>query len=648
MHGTEEHVVGATVTAVHFLCLIPLLPFLGAASCLLLGRRLGHSLVGVLASGVIAGSFFLSLYAFLQLTSLPSGAALIENVYPWIHAGSLQIDVAFRVDALSAVMLLIVTGVGFLIHLYSLGYMHDEPRFSRYFGYLNLFTGAMLVLVLADSLPLLFVGWEGVGLCSYLLIGFWFSEEANAIAGKKAFVVNRIGDAGFLLGTFLLFWSLGDGPHSLRFTEIAQHVAEIDPTILTIIGLLFFVGATGKSAQLPLFVWLPDAMAGPTPVSALIHAATMVTAGVYLIARMNFLYLLTPTAMSVIAIVGAATALFAATIGLMQQDIKKVLAYSTVSQLGYMFLAVGVGAFGAGILHVMTHAFFKGLLFLGSGSVIHGMGGEQDMRKMGGLREIMPTTYRTFLIGTLAIAGIPGLAGFFSKDAILAATVASGNYSLWVVGVVAAGMTSFYMFRLLFLTFFGECRADEGTRKHIHESPSVMTIPLMVLAFLSIVGGYVAIPLHALWGDLFGEFLSPVLGHFHGEHLSVATELGLMAASVGVAIAGAALAYLFYIQRPDIPASLASTFAPVHRLVSNKYYIDEIYDAFVVAPILAFSRVLWRWIDVGVIDAVVNGTAAAVQMAGDSWRRLQSGNVQHYAAYMLFGAIVLLGFYGFR
>ena len=645
MHEVATHAPAAgSIVSAGYLWLILALPLLGVLFNLFLGKRAGKGAVSLVAPGVVAGAFGIACYAFAQLLSLPAGSALTQTLYPWIHAGSLTVDVAFRFDALSGTMVMIVTGVGFLIHVYSVGYMHDDERYSRYFTYLNLFTLAMLILVMGDSLPLLFVGWEGVGVCSYLLIGFWFTEEANAVAGKKAFVVNRIGDAGFLLAVFLLFWNLG-GANGLRFEEIAARVHEIPPHVLTAVALLLFVGATGKSAQLPLYVWLPDAMAGPTPVSALIHAATMVTAGVYLIARMSFLYVLVPGALEVVAVVGALTALFAATIGLVQTDIKKVLAYSTVSQLGYMFLAVGVGAFSAGIFHLMTHAFFKGLLFLGSGSVIHGMGGEQDMRKMGGLRRFMPTTYRTFFVGTLAIAGIPGLAGFFSKDLILAAAFAEGHVGLWFMGVLAAGMTAFYMFRLLFMTFYGECRADDETRHHIHESPRTMTIPLVILAVLSVVGGYIALPMHLLWGDQFGHFLAPVLAGHAEHHLSIPLELGLMATSVSFAASGIALAYFFYVARPELPGQLAEQARALHTLLVNKYYVDEIYEAVIVRPVVQGSRLLWRWFDVAVVDGAVNGAASVVAGNARLWRRVQTGNVQHYAASLLVGAALVMAYY---
>jgi NADH-quinone oxidoreductase subunit L len=640
-----------TATAVSFLWLIPALPTIGVLFNGFCGARAGKGAVSVVGPGVVGAAFIVGCYAFYRLVSLPAGSALTERLYPWITAGTLQVDVAFRIDALSAIMVAVVSGVGFLIHVYSIGYMADDAGYARYFTYLNLFTLAMLTLVLADNLPLLFVGWEGVGLCSYLLIGFWFDKEANASAGKKAFVVNRIGDAGFLLGIFVLFWSLGGGTHSLSFPEIAAHVKAIPLDTVTVIALLLFVGATGKSAQLPLYVWLPDAMAGPTPVSALIHAATMVTAGVYMIARLHFLYILSPTALAVVATVGALTALFAASIGLMQNDIKKVLAYSTVSQLGYMFLAVGVGAFGAGIFHLMTHAFFKGLLFLGAGSVIHGMGGEQDMRNMGGLRHHQPITFWTMLVATLAITGMPGFAGFFSKDAILAEAMGSpfGSPWLWALGIAAAGLTSFYMFRLLFMSFFGECRADERTRQHVHESPPAMAMPLIVLAILSVVGGYVGLPAHWLWGNRFEAFVEPVLGASpEGAHLSLATEYMLMGASVLVALIGLAVAYLFYIVQPGLPMLLAYQAQSAYELISNKYYVDELYDLLFVRPTVAGSTWLWRAFDVGVVDALVNGTAEAVAANSGLWRRLQTGNVQHYAVSMLLGAMVILGYYAWR
>jgi NADH-quinone oxidoreductase subunit L len=627
-----------------YLRLIPLLPLLGVLFNASLGPRLGKRAISIVAPGVVGLAFLVALLAFLDLIHLSPGAALIDRVFPWIHAGSLKLDVAFTIDPLSAVMALVVTGVGFLIHVYSTGYMGHDSDYARYFTYLNLFTFAMLLLVLGDNLVLLFVGWEGVGLCSYLLIGFWYEDPEKASAGKKAFIVNRVGDAGFLLGLFLLFWTLDPAAHDLTFRSIAQQVSHFSPGVVTAICLLLFVGAMGKSAQIPLYVWLPDAMAGPTPVSALIHAATMVTAGVYMVARMNFLYSLSPFAMTWVACFGAGTALFAATIGLVQNDIKKVLAYSTVSQLGYMFLACGVGAFGAGIFHLMTHAFFKALLFLGSGSVIHGMGGEQDIRKMGGLRRFMPITHWTFVIATLAIAGCPMFAGFFSKDEILFYAWAGphGAAWLWLLGAAGAGLTSFYMFRLVLLTFYGECRASHDVQHHIHESPPSMTVVLTVLAVLSVVGGYVGLPLGL--GNPLGEFLAPVFGGHHAAH-SRALELGLMVTSVGIAAFGFCVAYVMYVADPEMPTRLADRAKGIYELLLNKYWVDETYDALIVQPIVRGSNWLWTFFDAQVVDGAVNGTAEAVMANGRVWRLLQTGNVQHYALSVLAGAVAILGYY---
>ncbi|HHI02639.1 MAG TPA: NADH-quinone oxidoreductase subunit L, partial [candidate division Zixibacteria bacterium] len=495
------------------LYLIPLFPLIGFLINGLFLGRLSKKFVSFIACGAVGLSFFYSAHLFFELLSLPADARIIEEIlFVWIPSGQFNVNIGFLLDPLSIVMVLVVTGVSFLIHIYSIGYMHDDPGYARYFTYLNLFVFSMLILVLADNYLLMFIGWEGVGLCSYLLIGFWFEKKSATDAGKKAFIVNRIGDFGFLLGLFIIFWQVGSLDFATVF-EKAPAMFAVGGTLITAATLLLFLGATGKSAQIPLFVWLPDAMEGPTPVSALIHAATMVTAGVYMIARSNVLYMMAPTTLAVVAIVGMATAFFAGTIALAQNDIKRVLAYSTVSQLGYMFVACGVAAFTAGIFHLMTHAFFKALLFLGSGSVIHAMAGQQDMRYMGGLKKYMPTTYWTFIIATLAIAGIPLFSGFFSKDEILWKAFSSqyGSTWLWVFGFLAAGMTAFYMFRLVYLTFFGKERMESQTREHLHESPKVMTVPLMLLAVLSIVGGYVGIP-HILGGvNHFEHFLEPVL-----------------------------------------------------------------------------------------------------------------------------------------
>jgi len=578
-------------------------------------------------------------------------------------------------DPLSCVMLFVVTGVGFLIHVYSTGYMAHEGGYYRFFGYLNLFMFSMLVLVLANNLLLLFVGWEGVGLCSYLLIGFYFLRKSASDAGKKAFIANRVGDAGFLLGLFVLVGTLG----TLRFTEIAPAIEAgnfaIGSGVMTAIALLLFVGATGKSAQIPLYVWLPDAMEGPTPVSALIHAATMVTAGVYMITRMNVVFQLAPVALGVIATVGAVTALYAATMGLVQTDIKRVLAYSTVSQLGYMFLALGVGAFTSGIFHLMTHAFFKALLFLGSGSVIHAMSGEQDMRRMGGLWSKIPITAKTFLIATIAISGIPPFAGFVSKDAILAASF-NARPVLWIVGFITAGLTAFYMFRLVNMTFFGESHVSHEAEHHLHESPPSMTVPLMILAGLSIVGGWIGWP-EALGGsDRFAHFLDPVIAR-HAEAVAAlpestshGTEFGLMAASVLVALAGIWGAYMLYLKRPEMPERIAQRFSGVHRLLVNKYYVDQLYDAMFVlrakdlgTTLGAFDRgvinglgidgagwltravsVVSMWWDKWIVDGLVNLAARIVWILSYPVRMLQSGRVSNYALLIVLGVLLMLGY----
>ena len=672
----------------NYLWLIPFLPACGAAILLIIGRFLPRILISVLACGTILTSFILSVLTFIQLLGLPADNRIIHQVaYTWLQVGSLKAQAAFLIDPLSIIMLLVVTGVGFVIHLYSVGYMAGDKRYARYFGFLNLFIFAMLILVSSDNLLLMFIGWEGVGLCSYLLIGFWFEKTANAIAGMKAFIVNRIGDFGFVIGILLLFWSLGQisGNWTISFTELKQNAHLLTGGLATAIGLLLFLGACGKSAQIPLYVWLPDAMAGPTPVSALIHAATMVTAGVYMIARMNFVYVLSPTAMMVVAVVGVGTALFAGTIGLFQKDIKKVLAYSTISQLGYMFLGVGVGAFGAGIFHLMTHSFFKALLFLGSGSVIHGTGGEQDIDKMGGLKKYMPVTFVTFLVGTLAIAGIPGLAGFFSKDEILWKSFSSvhGHWALWLVGIVAAGCTSFYMFRLLFKTFFGKNRMDAQRTTHnaghIHESPWIMTAPLIILAVLSIIGGYVGIPAILGGANNIEHFMEPVFSSSAISHSSSAIsqqpianshtlELILMIVSVLVALSGIGTAYYMYIVKPELPKQLSIKFTNVYTLIFNKYYVDEIYQKLIVNNLLRLNNLLAYRIDLGIIDWIVNamglgtvrvsdgsgwtdqtfvdgavnGTADTVLFGGKIARQPQTGKLKHYLTWAVAGAVVLI------
>ena len=623
-------------------------PLIGTILCLIAAKTGRKSLATLAGPGSVLAAFAFALLAVAQLWQQPAEASLLDHMYTWIQASPLTLEAAFRVDRLTSVMILIITGVGFLIHLYSLGYMHDDPDIARFFAYLNLFTASMLILVLGDSLPLLFIGWEGVGLCSYLLIGFWYVDPANADAGRKAFIVNRIGDAAFLVGMFLLFWSLAKvGTPSLAFHDVngmATKLAEWSPGIVTTICLLLFVGATGKSAQIPLFVWLPDAMAGPTPVSALIHAATMVTAGVYMIARLSPLYVHSPDAMQVVAVIGAATAFFAATIGLVQRDVKKILAYSTVSQLGYMFLGLGVGAFSASIFHLMTHAFFKACLFLCAGSVMHGLSGELDVFKMGGLKKQMPITRITFLIAALAIAGVPGFAGFFSKDMILEAAYMHGHTWLWLTGIVAAGMTAFYVFRAYFLIFEGESRVDHDKAHHIHESPSTMTIPLIVLATLSAIGGWVGLPHGVLWGDLFGHYLEPALAVLpQGEpHASSGTLFFLIAVATGVGLGGIGLDYVMYGKPSGLPDQLAARFARLYRLLWDKYRIDELYDWLLIRPYVRLSDWFWRVVDTEIIDGAVNGVGDFVRAAASRTRRLQTGNVQAYALAMLIGAVVVI------
>ena len=578
-----------------------------------------------------------------------------ETLFNWMTVSSFNLDFSLTLDKLSSLMVLIITGVGTLIHLYSTGYMKGDSAFARYFAYLNLFLFSMLVLILGDNLLVLFIGWEGVGLCSYLLIGFWFDDAAKASAGKKAFVVNRIGDFGFLLACFMIASIFL--PHSdiaaagiFKFSTLAQYKDLLAPTA-TVIALLFFLGASGKSAQIPLYIWLPDAMAGPTPVSALIHAATMVTAGVYLVARLSFLFDLAPYAREVVATVGAMTALFAATIGLVQRDIKKVLAYSTVSQLGYMFLAVGIGANVAGIFHVMTHAFFKACLFLGSGSVIHAMHGEQDIFKMGGLKKWMPITYWTFLISTIAIAGIPPFAGFFSKDEILWQAFSRGYPQLWAIGFVAAGITAFYMFRLVTLTFFGKCRADHHTQEHLHESPLVMTLPLVILAFLAIVGGFVGIP-HAFGGhNLIHEWLSldSVVnkGGVPEHYLHTVMdefELPLAALSAGWAVLWSIIALWLYSNKMSTLESIAKRCKSGYQLLYQKYYVDEVYEFLIIKPIHFISKnFLWRGVDSGIIDGVlVNGSAKTTSVLGELVGMLQTGIINTYAFWFSVGLLGVL------
>jgi NADH-quinone oxidoreductase subunit L len=637
----------------NYLWIIPLLPLLGAAANGVFGGRWTKRIISAVALSSTTLSFLVALEAVREFFTLsPGQIPWVKDYFTWITVGGFQADFALQVDQLTVVMLLVVTGVGWLIHIYSTGYMHDDPGYRRFFSYLNLFMFFMLVLILAANYLLMFVGWEGVGLCSYLLIGFFFLKQSATNAGNKAFWVNRIGDFGFLLGLFLILRTF----RSLDFSIVLPRAAGMaaDPAgqigTLTTIALLLFVGAAGKSAQLPLYVWLPDAMEGPTPVSALIHAATMVTAGVYMVVRSHAIFLNAPVAMQVVGVIGCATALFAATIGLVQTDIKKVLAYSTVSQLGYMLLACGVGAFGAGIFHLMTHAFFKGLLFLAAGSVIHAMGGEQDMRKMGGLRKKIPITFWTMFMATLAIAGAPGFSGFFSKDEILNEAQRVSPV-LWGLGVLTAGLTAFYMFRLLFLTFFGAPRYDEH-HVHVHESPRNMTIPLIVLAVLSVCGGWMAAPQLIGGVNYFEHFLQPVLNTpvVYIDTVSNVRFLNGDAGGILVALLGAPviagflgffLAWWFYIKSPEAPKKLADSLSPLYKLFSGKYFIDELYAAAIVRPLVWISdKVLWHAVDERTIDGTVNGVAFVSRETGDRVRRATTGNIRSYATWIVLGVLV--------
>jgi NADH-quinone oxidoreductase subunit L len=648
-----------------FLWLIPLLPFAGFLINGTLGRRLPRALVAAVA--LVPTFISASLWVWLWFTMKAAGAP--ESIHStitlfgnsWISISGFHADFAFTVDHLTLIMLGVVTCVGFLIHLYSVGYMAHEEGYWRFFAYLNLFMFFMLVLVLSANFLLLFVGWEGVGLASYLLIGFYFKKDSAANAGKKAFIVNRIGDFGFLLAMFLLIAHFGSLDFSTVFSSIQQH-PELQGGFLTAIALLLVVGAAGKSAQIPLYVWLPDAMEGPTPVSALIHAATMVTAGIYMVARAHTIFDRSPYALGVVAIIGAATALFAACIGMVQHDIKRVLAYSTVSQLGYMFLACGVGAYTAGIFHLLTHAFFKALLFLAAGSVIHALSGEQDMRNMGGLRKRIPVTFWTMTMGVFAIAGIPPLAGFFSKDEILFRAFVSPNpigKLLWLVGIITAGMTSFYMFRLWFKTFFGESRFDEhhaGEHAHdpgqahdghgVHESPLVMTLPLMILALLSIIGGWVGVPEFLGGHDEIGAFLDPVfsVGTIQvTEVVSHGTEAALAGFSVLIALIGFFIAYALYYKKPGTAASYARRFPALYRLVENKFYVDEIYQAVIVTPLLVMSRlILGGLVDGGLVNGSGFAAGASARGLGSLVRRVQSGNIRSYAGWLALGAAAVI------
>jgi NADH-quinone oxidoreductase subunit L len=671
------------------LLLIPLLPFLGFLVNAGIGRRLSKPVSGAVACGAIGGAFVVSLLSVWRMLGLEGESrALVEQVFTWIASGDFTAAFTLRLDPLSSVMILVITGIGSLIHVYSTAYMHEETdaEFARYFSYLNLFAAFMLVLVLGANFLVMFVGWEGVGLCSYLLIGFWYQKKSASDAGKKAFIVNRIGDVGFILGVLLLFSHFG----TIDFQEVARQASALSPETtfgtVSLITLLLFVGATGKSAQIPLYIWLPDAMEGPTPVSALIHAATMVTAGVYMIGRNAVLFSHAPQTLMIVAVIGCATALMAGTIGLVQNDIKRVLAYSTVSQLGYMFLAMGVGAFSAGIFHLYTHAFFKALLFLGSGAVIHALAGEQDLRRMGGLKKDLPITYWTFLVGALAIAGVPGLAGFFSKDEILYRTFASGHTVLWVVGVLTSLLTAIYMFRVVFLAFHGPSRSASapqvgsshaaptdhrdhaaggsahpeeeepaahgahGGHGHLHDAPPAMAIALVVLAVGSVVAGYVGLPAVLGGSNWFEHFLEPSFGvHAAEDGAEHGPELMLMLVSSGIAVLGIGIAVYFFLKNRLAADRMADRFDGLRGLLLNKYYVDEIYEAAVVQPILiASEQGLWKIVDVRVIDGAVNGVAETVSAGSELLRKIQSGSVRAYAASLLLGVVMILGYYLWR
>jgi NADH-quinone oxidoreductase subunit L len=636
--------------------LIPFLPFLGFVINGLFGKKLSKTAVGLIGSGAVGLAFLLSLLCFNEIAA--RGQPLLATLYNWLTVSDFSVNFGFLVDQLSVWMMLIITGVGFLIHVYSIGYMHDDEGFWRFFAYLNLFVFSMLLLVMGDNFLVLFFGWEGVGLCSYLLIGFWYNNAEYGKAARKAFIMNRIGDLGLLLGIFLIFNTSG----SVTYTEVFSKTSGISPEIITAICLLLFVGAMGKSAQIPLYTWLPDAMAGPTPVSALIHAATMVTAGIYMITRCNTLYSLSPDAMNVVAIVGVATCLFAAVIGLRQNDIKKVLAYSTVSQLGLMFVALGMGAYTSAMFHLTTHAFFKALLFLGAGSVIHAMGGEQDIRNMGGLRKHLPVTFLVFAVGTLAIMGFPLFSGFFSKDEIFANTYLAGGKLWWGLAGLGAMFTAIYMGRLFFVTFYGEFRGSESQRCHLHESPKVMTVPLIVLAILSVFGGFLNTPhlFHLPGSQWFASWLFPGVSFYLGEthigttaapppligqslstHLPESTEWTLMLFTTAMMLLVLATTWYLYAKKRSVPVADAAQ-SSLTCLIANKFYVDEIYDALFVKPVEKLSTGLHRFADVLLIDGIVNGVGAGVQAIGRQARKLQTGNIEFYLLGMVVGIVAVV------
>jgi NADH-quinone oxidoreductase subunit L len=627
--------------------LVPLFPLLGFILIALTVKKITHNFASFVACASIFASFAVSVFLFISLNGITSGPQQIEvTAFEWIKVGDFSANMGFLVDPLSIIFMMIITGVGFLIHVYSIGYMHHDEGVNRFFSYLNLFVFFMLLLVMGSNYLVMFIGWEGVGLCSYLLIGFWFKNQSYNDAANKAFIMNRIGDLGLLLGVFAIIATFG----SLQYTDVlaqaANNSAQLDRNVVTCITILLFIGAMGKSAQVPLYTWLPDAMAGPTPVSALIHAATMVTAGIYMIARNNVLYTLSPFTLELVGVVGAITALLGATIALTQNDIKKVLAYSTVSQLGLMFVALGVGAFSTGIFHMATHAFFKALLFLGAGSVIHALSGEQDLRKMGGLKKYLPITYITFFIGVLAISGIPPFSGFFSKDEILAQAFAEHEV-LYAVSFITSLLTAFYMFRLFFLTFWSEGRMSDHVRSHIHESPATITFPLIVLAILATIGGFIGMPeiFHA--PHFLSEFLAPVFAPsnaIRGEHhhLDHTTEIMLMAVIVVLSIVMILIAYSMYVSKKQVPVEDGQIGSSVQRTLYNKYYVDEIYDFLVVKPLYWLSSTFDKVIEQLGIDRIVNAFGGSVIVGSKASRLLQQGSIGYYVFVMVIGVVLIL------
>ena len=627
--------------------LIPLLPLIAFTINILLGKSIIRDKAHWPAVLALLGSLALSVMTFAEVAG---GKVIDQDLYTWIISGSFKASVGFLIDPLTAIMLIVVTSISLLVYIYSIGYMHGDNGYYRFFAYLCLFTFSMLMLVLSNNLLQLYFGWEAVGLCSYFLIGYYFHKKSASDAGKKAFIVNRFGDFGFGLGVIMIFLNLGSVHYADIFSRVGmlqgQTIALFGHNVdlITLIALLLFCGAVGKSAQIPLHVWLPDAMEGPTPVSALIHAATMVTAGVFMVARFNPVFSLSPVAMGVVAVTGAITSLFAATIALVQNDIKRIIAYSTVSQLGYMFLACGVGAYGAGVFHLFTHAYFKALLFLGAGSVMHAMSGELDIQKMGGLKKYMPATYWTFLIASLSIAGIPGLAGFFSKDEILWLAYNGGTVGriVWAIGTLVAALTAFYSFRIIFLAFHGKFRGTHEQEHHLHESPKAMTIPLMLLAVGAISAGWLGISETLGGSDFIGRFFQPVLGHPH-VHAGSGEEFMVMGISIACAVGGILVSWIFYSLKPEIPKNLAENFKGIYNVLWNKYYIDELYDAIIIRPTMWIScSILIPITDGTIIEGIVNGVPKAIAGFGERLRKLQSGSVHHYALSMAVGLFILL------